>query len=55
MEAEIEKHVSKCSRCKHAKRIGALCRVGRAWFDDQIRTLLKTGVVLTENKGANEG
>ncbi|MBE3095758.1 MAG: zf-HC2 domain-containing protein [Planctomycetes bacterium] len=36
---EIKKHVASCPKCRHAKRIGALCPVGRKWLDAQFRSL----------------
>lgn len=38
-EAEISKHVENCPRCKHATRIGSLCRVGRAWIEKEFLAL----------------
>ena len=37
---QIEEHVSSCPKCRHAKRIGALCPVGRKWLDAQLLPLI---------------
>jgi len=37
---EIEEHVASCCKCRHAKRIGALCPIGRKWLDAQFRSLI---------------
>jgi len=29
---QIKEHTDGCARCRHAKHIGALCKVGRQWI-----------------------
>ena len=38
--AEIKEHVASCPKCRHAKRIGVLCPIGRKWLDAALCSLI---------------
>lgn len=39
MTPKLKLHVNVCVRCRHAKRIGRLCRKGKRLFDETLMEL----------------
>ena len=40
---QIEEHEASCPKCRHAKRIGTLCPIGRKWLDTELHSLIRSG------------